>query len=240
MNALIEKLKIYGIKTFFSYLVLETFYRLWTNVFLGSYSQQGEDLFMDKLLKKKKGFYVDVGANDPDRFNNTKMFYKKGWNGINIEPDSGLFAKLSKKRKRDINLNIGIGEEKSDIVYYKFIPHTLSTFSKEEADNYVAQGFRLVGTKKVFVKRLEDVLAETVGARDIDFISIDTEGYDIHVLKSNDWQRFRPRLICIESVTHTMDGKNNTKADEHEEYLRSVGYKKIFDNGLNSIYKDER
>ncbi len=240
MNAIAEKLKIYGIRTFFSYLIMETLYRIWTNFFLGSYSQQGEDLFMEKLLKKEKGFYVDVGANDPDRFNNTRLFYKKGWSGINVEPDPNLFAKLSRKRKRDINLNIGIGEERSDILFYKFIPHTLSTFSKEEADKYVRQGFRLVESKKVSVERLEDVLAKVPRATDIDFISIDTEGYDIHVLRSNDWKRFRPKLICIESVAHTIGGEDNKKKDEHEEYLKSVGYKKIFENGLNSIYEDEQ
>src|SRR3989344_5956908 len=179
MNAITEKLKIYGVKTFLSYLILEALYRMWTNFFLGSYSQHGEDLFMEKFLKKKKGFYVDVGANDPDRFNNTKLFYKKGWNGINIEPDADLFAKLSKKRKRDINLNIGIGEESSNITFYRFIPHTLSTFSKEEADKYRGQGFRLAELKKIFVERLEDVFAKVPAAAEIDFISVDTEGYDM-------------------------------------------------------------
>lgn len=241
MNSILEKFRIYGPKTFFSYLVVESFYRFWTNFFLGSYSQEGEDLFMEKVLKKKKGFYIDVGANDPDRFSNTKLFYRKGWNGINIEPDETLFQVLVKRRKRDINVNVGIGEEKSNISFYKFIPHTLSTFSQEEASKYQEQGFQLVESKKVDVEKLVDVLSKHLPhGTAIDFMSIDTEGFDMHVLRSNNWERFRPRLICIESVTHTVDGKDNKKEDDHEVYLRDMGYVRIFHNGLNSIYEDKR
>lgn len=240
MIELLEKLKIYGFKKFFLYSVSEIYHKVARGFFGGSYSQQGEDLFMAKLLKKKNGFYVDIGANDPDRFSNTKLFYKKGWSGINIEPDADLFKKLSHHRERDINLNIGIGEERSNLVFYQLVPHTLSTFSKEDADTSVRQGFRLLGTVSVPVERLEDVLSREADGREIDFMSIDTEGFDMQVLRSNNWERFRPRLICIESVVHTLDGKNNQKQDEHEQYLTALGYEKIFDNGLNSIYEDRK
>lgn len=240
MNEIFEKLKIYGFKKFVKYSIFEMYHRMASTFFGGSYSQQGEDLFMAKILRKRRGFYVDIGANDPDRFSNTRLFYKKGWNGINIEPDAGLFRKLSQKRSRDINLNIGIGGEKSQLTFYRIIPHTLSTFSKEDANESVRQGFRLAGSVTVPVERLEEVLSREAQGKEIDFMSIDTEGLDMEVLRSNDWNRFRPRLICIESVTHTIDGKDNKKQDEHENYLTSLGYERIFDNGLNSIYEDKK
>lgn len=241
MNALWRKLKMYGFKTFLSYVVIESSYRFWTNIFLGSYSQDGEDLFMWKRLKKQRGFYVDVGANDPDRFSNTKLFYSRGWTGINIEPDVQLFQNLKKRRSKDRNVNVGIGENESTIPFYRFVPHTLSTFSSEEAEKYRVQGYQLVETKSVPVCRLSHLLDEYLPPeKKIDFMSIDTEGFDMHVLRSNDWQRFRPALICIESVTHTFNRKDNEKDDEHAEFLKSVGYVKIFDNGLNSIYEDRQ
>ncbi|MHB9129364.1 MAG: FkbM family methyltransferase, partial [Candidatus Humimicrobiaceae bacterium] len=154
-----------------------------------SYAQKGEDLVLDNFSgNKRRGFYVDVGANDPHRFSNTKRFYLRGWTGINIEPDVDNWQKLSSQRKRDINLNIGIGESESSLEFYKFIPHTLSTFSKEEADNYVGQGYKLEKVVLVEVKKLEDILAEYCKG-DIDFMSIDTEGFDMQVLKSNNWNR---------------------------------------------------
>jgi len=54
--------------------------------FLGSNSQHGEDFILHFLLNfKKQGFYVDIGANDPDHISNSKYFYDRGWNGINVE-----------------------------------------------------------------------------------------------------------------------------------------------------------
>jgi len=48
----------------------------------------GEDVFVNNYLKKKIGFYVDVGAYHPLELNNTYLLYKKGWNGINIDINS--------------------------------------------------------------------------------------------------------------------------------------------------------
>lgn len=76
------------------------------------YSQDGEDALLSSFYERKKGykgFFVDVGAHHPYRFSNTAYYYKKGWRGINIEPTPNLFNVFLKHRKRDINLNLGIG-----------------------------------------------------------------------------------------------------------------------------------
>jgi len=52
----------------------------------GYYSQFGEDQILDKLLPEKKGFFLDIGAGRPIRYSNTYLFYKRGWNGILIDP----------------------------------------------------------------------------------------------------------------------------------------------------------
>lgn len=237
MKHLYQKFKIYGFRRFIFYSLEEIYRKFWMEFLRKSYGQKGEDLVLDKFSgNKRKGFYVDVGANDPHRFSNTKRFYLRGWTGINIEPDVVNWQKLSSQRKRDINLNIGIGESESSLEFYKFFPHTLSTFSKEEADNYVGLGYKLEKIVLVEVKKLEDILAEYCN-EDIDFMSIDTEGFDMQVLKSNNWNRFRPKLICIESVSHSMGGLYNKKKDSLDNFLTNIEYKKVYDNGLNSIYK---
>lgn len=193
-------------------------------------------MIIDSLLGyKKNGFYVDVGAYDPHRFSNTKRFYKKGWRGINIEPNFSGYQKFLKNRKIGINLNIGIGQINSKSKFYKFIPNTLSTFSKKEADNYIKQGYKLKDAIDVCVRKLADVLDQYYKNKEIDFISIDTKGPDLLVLKSNNWRRFRPKLICIESVVHCMNEKGKKK-NNIALFLKSVGYKKVYDNSLNSIY----
>ena len=240
MKNLYDKLKIYGFRKFLFYSLGEIYRKSWMEFLRQSYSQRGEDLVLDKLLgRKRKGFYVDIGANDPHRFSNTKRFYRRGWSGINVEPDADNYQKLVLARKRDCNLNIGIGESESNLNFYKFIPHTLSTFSKEEADEYIKQGYKLENTVVVPVRRLEQVFTENCKG-EIDFMSVDTEGFDMVVLRSNNWEMFRPKLICIESVAHTMSGEDNVKEDNHEEFLAGIGYTKVYDNGLNSIYRDNK
>lgn len=52
-----------------------------------SYAQNYEDVMLHRALKGvEKGFYIDVGANDPVQYSVTKAFYERGWRGINIEP----------------------------------------------------------------------------------------------------------------------------------------------------------
>ena len=72
-----------------------------------SFSPSKEDWILYCLLKEQQnGFYIDVGANHPDWGSVTKLFYERGWRGINIEPLPEKFSCLELKRKRDIKLNL--------------------------------------------------------------------------------------------------------------------------------------
>lgn len=198
-------------------------------IFFNSYSQLGEDLVINKILRGKKNFfYVDVGANDPDRFSNTKYYYLRGGHGINIEPNVINFKKFVKSRKRDINLNIGISDKNNTLKFYEFKPSTLSTFSKKDSDENIKNGYDLIGCEDILVMKLSDVFDKYLKGNSIDFLSVDTEGFDIKVLMSNDWKKYRPSVICVEN-THINDSLI-------EKYLTSAGYIKKFSNKINSIY----
>jgi len=226
MKDLWQKLRIYGVGRFASYVLseLRLFVFRWVR---GSYSQMGEDLVIDKLVGwKERGFYVDVGANDPVRFNNTYRFYKRGWRGINLEPDLGRFEEIKKARLRDTNLNIGVGGKAGLMTLYRFMPDTLSTFSEKEAKEYQREGYILREKRKVRVEGMATIFAKHVGKRQIDFMSIDTEGFDEEVLASNDWKKYRPRIICVES-------------ENVGRILKNAGYELVLDNGLNRIYQNK-
>lgn len=236
---LYQKYEIYGWKKFISYAISETRHKLYTQPIKASYSQKGEDLIIDKILGfKRGGFYVDVGAYDPHRFSNTKRFYLKRWNGINIEPNPKNHEKFLKNRKGDINLNLGIANEETTLSFYEFFPGALSTFSKKKKDKYIRVGYKLVKIHQIPVIRLSTVFKKYAENKKIDFLSIDTEGYDLKVLKSNDWFKFRPKVICIESVECGI--LSSGKSNEQDEFFNSIGYKKYYDNGLNSIYIDAK
>lgn len=234
MKQLWKKFNLYGPSEFLRFAILEIWHKLYLQLVRGSYSQKGEDLVVDRLLSyKKTGFYVDVGAGDPNRFNNTKRFYLRGWRGINVEPNRHLYQKLVAARPKDINLNLGVAKEKGELTFYEIFPDTLSAFSKEEAAKRQTEGHHIVRETKVPVDTLANILAEHLGDSTIDFLSVDTEGFDLIVLQSNDWQKYRPETICLESAV----GKAANVNRQAGEYLESLGYQKAYDNGLNCLYR---
>jgi len=114
--------KIYGPRRFWKNAVGEL-RMLRRGPLQNSYSQNSEDVLIDRLLgNKKTGFYVDVGAYDPSRLSNTKRFYKNGWTGINIEPDPRKIEKFYKLRARDLNLNVGVANKNGRLDYFEFEP----------------------------------------------------------------------------------------------------------------------
>lgn len=207
--------------------------RKFREIFMGSYSQYGEDLVIDRLLgHPKSGTFVDVGANDPHFLSNTKRFYVRGWRGVNVEPHVVNFRKFLAARPGDTNLNIGIGSDEGVLDFYQLDPDQISTFSEKEAKRYMALGQRLVEVRKVKVEPLSRVLEDVQAP--IDFISVDVEGIDLDVLRSNDWSRFRPKLVCVES------GDHETRAQDMKiyDFMCSVGYEQVYFNGCNGIWRD--
>lgn len=168
-----------------------------------SYAQEGEDLILRRIFSgRKEGFYVDVGAHHPRRFSNTYLFYKEGWHGINIEPNPAAFKLFTVQRKRDINLQIGIAEQSCDLTYYEFDEPALNTFDPVTAESRIRDTpYKLIRQSQVAVERLDHVLHTHLPVGTIiDFFSIDVEGLDFSVLKSNDWQRYRPRCVLLEAL----------------------------------------
>ena len=163
-----------------------------------SYSQYGEDLIIDAILGIDRPFYVDIGANHPQHLSNTYRFYRRGGTGINVEPDPSAFPDLANARPSDINLPIGISVTSGTLPFYRISASTLSTFNKSDADLSVADGYRLLQTVQVPIETLAVILERHRPKGAIDFISIDVEGYEIEILKSNDWSRFRPTVIVLE------------------------------------------
>lgn len=202
-------------------------------------SQTGEDLIIESLLPQKKdGFYVDIGANHPIKFNNTFLFHNKGWSGINIEPNPSRAWLFKLFRRNDINLSIGIGAQKSNMDFYVFKVNTLSTFDKKSADEYQRMGHRLKKVINIPILPLRDVLNKHCDAnKEIDIMSIDTEGLDMEVLKSNDWKKFRPHFIILETLEYREGNTGKKLNDVYDKYMSEIGYSKVADTHINTIYE---
>ena len=75
-----------------------------------SYSQNREDILLARALPGRTGFYIDVGAADPIEFSVTKLFYDRGWSGVNVEPQADYYRKLVADRPRDTNLQLVVSD----------------------------------------------------------------------------------------------------------------------------------
>lgn len=190
------------------------------------FAQDGEDLILDRMLEtQKNGFYVDVGAHHPLRFSNTYLFYQRGWRGINIDAEPGSMRLFNKFRPNDINIESGVSDKAGYMTYYRFNEPALNTFNEMEARLKNRLPYRIIQERTILVRRLDEILLENLGQyQQIDFLSVDVEGMDCEVLKSNDWSKFRPRFILVETLR--TDLMNLSKCPV-VQFLKGKGYKAV-------------
>lgn len=202
-----------------------------------SFAQNREDVLLDRAFARGlKGFYVDVGAHDPVTHSVTKHFYDLGWHGVNIEPVREVFERLEAERERDVNLNVGISDEEGSLTLYESPPGTgLSSFSAEIARHHRESGWKIV-ERSVPVTTLSNVCDAHVGDTTIDFLSIDVEGFERHVLAGADFERYRPRVVVVEA---TRPGSSVPSHDGWEKLLLSAAYSFATFDGLNRYYVRE-
>jgi FkbM family methyltransferase len=197
-----------------------------------SFSACGEDAILNYLFKKKcRGYYIDIGAFEPVFNSNTYLFYLKGWSGINIDANPANVYELKKIRPRDINIEAAISDREEILSYYEVTgSSSMNTFSldfiKERAITSIKKEI------KMKTRRLEDILDIYLPrGQEIDFMTIDVEGFEIKVLRSNNWTKYRAKVILLESLERMDCGKFDL---EIIEYLNQRNYK-IITKTLNGI-----
>jgi FkbM family methyltransferase len=207
-----------------------------------SFSQCGEDLvvaFMAYYLGIPKVTYLDVGANDPVQLSNTYYFYKKGHRGVLVEPNRALCKLLREKRPADTTVEAGIGVTAvKEADYYIMTYDGLNTFSKEEADHQVEVTKGEVAIREVIklpLLNINDVMDEHFRGAPA-FLSVDTEGMDLAILKSIDYARFRPKIICAETL---VSGTRKTRP-EIPEFMATQGYVVRGGSFVNTIFVDAK
>jgi FkbM family methyltransferase len=199
-----------------------------------SYSQAGEDLLIQAILQKKKGFYVDIGAHHPQRFSNTNLFYLQGWNGINIDPMPKSMELFNAERPRDINLEIAISEDDTEKDYYIYEEKAFNTMDKKVNKSLSQRMIEPIEKVKIKCERLESILDMHLEKDSkIDFLSIDVEGLEMKALGSNNWHKYRPTLIVLENNQRSVD---KIRDDIINIYLEEFGYSLMTFTPLNKFY----
>lgn len=175
------------------------------------------------------GFYVDVGAHDPEELSVTKAFYDRGWSGINIEPSSERFRKLCLHRPRDTNLQLLVAEQQGSRDFFEVGTTGLSTMDGELAESYRSQGYG-VDVKAMSVSTLDDLL-DGHAAREIHFLKVDVEGAEEEVLKGIEewhWPVIRQAVFEVHRGTESRDAM--------EARLRGHGFQTTAEQLMEGVH----
>lgn len=202
-----------------------------------SYSQNAEDVLLWRALGHvENGFYIDVGANDPEEHSVTKAFYDAGWRGISIEPLPSFHQAFLEQRPRDVNLAIAAGSANGELTLYD-TPQVRGWASPDQAvaELHRSEGHQVVELS-VPVRTLASVCEEYVQGQPIHFLKIDVEGFEGEVLKGMDFARWRPWVLVIEA---TLPNSRETNHASWEHMVTGQRYRFAWFDGLNRYYVAE-
>ena len=207
-----------------------------------SYAQCGEDVVVSQIfeyLKMERPTYLDIGAFLPIFSNNTYLFYERGARGVLVEPNVDLIPELKRKRPKDTVLGVGIGiSDESAAPYYCMTLPQWNTFDKDEAERRVAKSVGQVKIEKVVPLRLvpiNRVIDEHFKGKGPDYLSIDVESLDLAILKTLDFSKYRPKVICAETLV-ALSIRNDPAIGE---FLGGHGYEARGMTFANTIYVDK-
>jgi FkbM family methyltransferase len=207
-----------------------------------SYAQAGEDLIVDFIMKAMQIdeiSYLDIGAHHPTHFSNTYLFYKRGFQGVLVEPDPGLMASIRIARPRDTCIEAGVGVQAATTAqFFVMSARTLNTFSEEEARRYEAMGTqRIEEVLTVPLITLDDILVSHFGNNEPTLVSIDIEGLDFEVLSTLNLKKYRPPIVCIETLQYS-ETREETKDERIAQLMSDNGYFIYGDTYINTIFVD--
>jgi FkbM family methyltransferase len=208
-----------------------------------TFSQMGEDKILSYLFSsigKREISYLDIGTNHPQIHNNTYLFYQRGGKGVCVEPNPALFNLIKSSRPRDKSLNVGLGVEDDAIAdFYVMSPHTLSTFSRNEALALDAGGnHKIRSVLRIPLRTINSIIKENFETT-IDLVSIDVEGWNEEIAASFDFSKNRPLCFCVETITFS-ENDVGRKLGKIFEIFEENDYSVYADTHINTIFIDRR
>ena len=200
----------------------------------GYYGQFSTDLLIELYFQNKKvGSCVEVGAANGVRGSNTLYFERLGWRALCVEPNPEYIKEIEKNRKEYVQYACSSKNDR-DVLFTIFDigkNNIMSSVSGLKPDKRLVEQHSNIINKsyqiKVKTKTLDDILKEKSFKKDIDFITIDTEGTELEVLKGLDLDYWNIDLLVVE---------NNYNDSDIEQYLKSCGYIKDARWKINDFY----
>lgn len=198
------------------------------------YSQYEQDKYINDILKKDSGIFIDIGAYDGVELSNSCFFEReRNWTGICVEPQPDIFINLIKNRKCRCE-QVCVSSIKEDVEFVKVHGYStmLSGIKQLHTEHLAA---RIDGELREFGGRKETIKVKTIGFMElikdisyIDYCSIDVEGGEIDVLSTIDFNKVKINILSIEL--------NDPRV---ENFMKNIGYKKLYNLGVDGIFQHD-
>lgn len=198
-----------------------------------SKSQLLQDIFVLTVLREKRnGFFVEFGAGDGITNSNTYMLEKEfGWTGILAEPNRTFFQKLAGDRSCRVDSRCvwsASGETLSFTETTEF--GELSTITSFLACDCHDRSEKGPIEYQVETVSLNDILIEHRAPPKIDYLSIDTEGSELEIIRALDFSQWHFNVITAEH-----NWVEATRAEIHG-LLSSHGYCRVMTMHFDDWY----
>jgi FkbM family methyltransferase len=198
------------------------------------YSQFEQDKFVHETYfkNKNKGYFVDIGAHDGVTFSNSKFFEELGWDGVCVEPNPKIFKILINNRKCNC-VKKAITNNTKTAQFFQITdgPDMLSGLVDEFTDKSIVRIHHELESSPESFDYIDvecDLFENIVQNTKIDFLSLDTEGSELKILQTIDFDKFNIDVITVE---------NNDYDDKFFNYITPKGYQFITKLGCDEVYK---
>ena len=197
------------------------------------YSQFEQDKFVyeNYFQGKTDGYFVDIGAHDGTTFSNSKFYEELGWTGVCVEPNPKVFETLQADRKCKCVMKavadrtgwaqffqILEGADMLSGLVDEFNQHGIETINANLQD--FENGFDYIEVEL-------DLFDNIVDSTTIDFLSLDTEGNELKILQTIDFNKYDIKVITVE---------NNDYDDKFLKFLTPRGYQPVTRLGCDEVY----
>ena len=161
-------------------------------------SQYNQDILVDTLLKQKDdGFFIELGAAHSQKISNTYFFEKyRGWKGLLIEANPDFIQDLQSVRKNAIIEQCAVSSEEGELVFCaaSMLGGIAKHFNKSHKSRLGQEDFPEIKVRAYKLQTLLDKHQIT----EVDYLSLDTEGNELDVLQSIDYERVVIKIMTVE------------------------------------------
>lgn len=201
-----------------------------------SYAQNFEDVLLHRALKHVgRGFYVDIGAHDPEIDSVSLAFYQRGWRGVHVDPAARCIARLRASRPDETIIHAAVSDKSGFVEFHSFhrdgVELGISSCVAADAQRHREAGFTSEQTTVPTITL--DGLLESLGSQEIHWLKIDVEGSEEAVIRGWNTNPARPWILVIESTRPL-----STEQAHHswEPLVLEKGYRLVHFDGLNRYY----